>query len=106
MPSYLIQATYTGEGMKGLMKDKASGRKKAVSDAVAGLGGKVEAFYFSFGKYDVAVVAQVPDNVSAAALALAVGASGLVHTQTTPLLSVEEADAALAMAVKYRGPGK
>ncbi len=106
MPSYLIQASYTGEGIKGLMKDKASGRQKAVSDAVAGIGGKVEAFYFSFGKYDVAVVVQVPDNVSAAALALSVGASGLVHTLTTPLLSVEEADAALAKAVNYRGPGK
>ena len=106
MPSYLIQATYTGEGLKGLMKDKASGRKKVVTEAVAGLGGKVEAFYYSFGKYDTVVVIQVPDNVSAAALAVAVGASGLVQTRTTPLLSVEEADAALAKAVRYRGPGK
>ncbi len=106
MPSYLLQATYTGEGLKGLMKDKASGRKKAVSDAAAGLGGKVEAFYYCFGKYDVVVVVQVPDNVSAAALALAVGATGLVQTRTTPLLSVEETDAALAKAVTYRGPGK
>ncbi len=106
MPSYLLQATYTAEGLKGLMKDKASGRQKAVTDAVASVGGTVESFYCSFGKYDVVVVLKVPDNVSAAALALAVGASGLVQTRTTPLLSIEEADAALTKAVKYRGPGK
>jgi uncharacterized protein with GYD domain len=106
MPSYLIQANYTAEGLKGLMKDKASGRKAAVTSAVAGLGGKVESFHYCFGKYDVVIVAEAPDNISVAALNLAACASGLAHTVTTPLLTAEETDAALAKAVKYRGPGQ
>jgi uncharacterized protein with GYD domain len=106
VPHYLIQASYTSEGLKGLMKDKASGRKAAVSKTLSGLGGRLESFYCCFGKYDVIVITEVPDNVSAAALAIAVSATGLVHIVTTPLLSVEETDQAVAKAVDYRGPGK
>ena len=106
MPHFLIQARYTSQGLEGLMKDKASGRKAAVSQAVGQLGGKVESMYYCFGKYDVLVIAEVPDNVSAAALSLAAWASGLVRIDTTPLLSVEETDKALAKTVEYRAPGK
>jgi uncharacterized protein with GYD domain len=106
MPHYLIQASYTSRGLEGLMKDKASGRKAAVSQAVGKLGGKMESMYYCFGKYDVVVIAEVPDNVSAAALSLAVSASGLVRIDTTPLLTVEETDKALAKTVDYRPPGE
>lgn len=106
MPKYLIEANYSPEGLKGLMRDKASGRKAAVTSAVAGLGGKVESVYYTFGKNDVIAIFDVPDNVSAAALSLAVTATGLVHTRTTPLLTVEEVDQALQKTVKYRGPGQ
>jgi len=105
MPKYLIQASYTAEGLKGLMKDKASGRKAAVEKALASLGGKVEGFYYSFGDYDVVVIVDGPDNISAAAVSIATTASGLVRTKTTPLLTVEETDKALAKSVTYRGPG-
>ena len=106
MPHYLIQGNYASEGLKGLMKDKASGRKEAVSKAVGGLGGKVESIYYCFGKYDVIVIVEAPDNVSVAALAIAVSASGLVRIETTTLLTVEETDKAVAKAVDYRAPGK
>ncbi len=106
MPSYLIQASYTAEGLKGLMKDKASGRKAAISKALSALGGKLESIYYCFGEHDVIVIAEGPDNVSAAALSLAVSATGLVRTTTTPLLTVAEADEALKKAVAYRGPGQ
>jgi uncharacterized protein with GYD domain len=106
MPNYLIQASYTSEGLKGLMKDKASGRKEAVKEALEGLGGKLESIYYCFGKYDVIIVAEVPDNISAAALALAASATGLVRIETTPLLTVKETDKALNKAVDYRAPGK
>ena len=56
MPKYLVQASYTTEGLKGLQKDKASGRKGAVSKAIEGLGGKLEAIYFAFGADDVVVI--------------------------------------------------
>ncbi len=106
MPHYLIQARYTSEGLKGLIKDKASGRKTAVSKAIAALGGKLESIYYSFGGHDVVVIAESPDNVSAAALSVAVSATVLVRVNTTPLMSVEEMDQALAKAVDYRAPGK
>ena len=75
MPKYLIQASYTPEGIKGVMKDKASGRKAAVEKAMASVGGKVESFYYSFGKHDVVVIADAPDNISAAALSTDCAAS-------------------------------
>src|SRR3954465_11625218 len=107
MPKYLVRASYTAEGLKGLQKDKASGRKEAVSKAIEGLGGKLECIYFAFGEDDVVVIFDLPDNVAAARLAIAVGASGLIRTRTTPLLTVEEADQALgAPDIGFRAPGR
>jgi uncharacterized protein with GYD domain len=106
MPKYLLQASYTADGLKGLQKDKATGRRGVVSQAVETLGGKLEAFYFAFGADDVVAIMDMPDNASATGLALAVSASGLVRTRTTPLLTVEEADQALQKSVKYRPPGR
>jgi uncharacterized protein with GYD domain len=106
MPKYLIRASYTAEGLKGLQKDKASGRKLAVASAVETLGGRLEALYYTFGEDDAIVILEMPDNVSASALSLAVSASGLVRTKTTPLLTVEETDKALAKSPNYRAPGR
>jgi uncharacterized protein with GYD domain len=105
MPKYLIQASYTAEGVKGFLKDKASGRRTAVTKAVEELGGKLEAMYYCFGEDDAIVILDLPDNASAAALALAVSASGAVHAKTTVLMTVEETDAALAKRAHYRAPG-
>jgi len=105
MAKYLVQAAYTAEGLKGLQKDKASGRKRAVTNAVEGLGGKVEGMYFALGEYDVLLIVDMPDVVSGAALGLRVSATGLVRTKTTSLLTIEEADHALGKTVEYRAPG-
>jgi uncharacterized protein with GYD domain len=105
MPKYLLEASYSAEGLHGLIKDTASGRKAAVQKAVKAAGGKLEALYFSFGDNDVIAISDLPDNVAAAALALAVGASGLVHGRTTPLLTVEEVDKAIKTKAKYKAPG-
>ncbi len=105
MPKYLIEATYTSEGLRGVMKDKASGRKTAVEKLVANVGGKLEAVYYAFGEHDVFVLFDCPDALSAAALSMAVSASGLVRTKTIPLLTVEEVDQALQKTVTYRAPG-
>jgi uncharacterized protein with GYD domain len=106
MPKYLISASYTPEGLRGLQKDKASGRRQAVNAAVEGLGGKVECFYNALGHDDAYIIVDLPDNSTAAALGVSVSASGLVHTRTTALLTVEETDRALAKSVNYRGPGR
>jgi uncharacterized protein with GYD domain len=106
MPKYLIQASYTAEGLKGLHKDKASGRREAVSHAIAALGGKLEEMYYTFGEDDAVVILEMPDNASMSALSLAVSATGLVRSRTTVLMSVEETDKALGKQVDFRGPGK
>jgi uncharacterized protein with GYD domain len=106
MPKYLVEATYSAEGLKGLQRDKASGRKQAVTQAVESLGGKIDAIYFALGERDVIVIVDMPDIISGTALAVSASASGLVRTRTTPLLTVEEADRALSKAVEFRAPGR
>ena len=105
MPKYLIQASYTPEGLQGLARDSASGRRADVQSAVKELGGSVEAFYYAFGADDVIIILDLPDIVTAAAVALTTSASGAVRVRTTPLLTVEEVDKALEVKMQYRAPG-
>ncbi len=105
MPKYLISASYSAEGLRGLQRDKASGRRQALTAAIEGLGGKLECVYFALGEDDVYAIADLPDNVAAAALGVTASAGGLVRTRTTALMTVEEVDQALAKSVNYRGPG-
>ncbi len=106
MPKFLVHSSYTAEGLKGLLKDGGTGRRAAVEAAVKSLGGKLETMYFSFGKHDVVVIIDLPDNVTAAALALAVNAAGGALTRTTTLLTPEEVDQAVKKTVRYKAPGK
>ena len=106
MAKFMIEASYTAEGLRGLQKDKASGRRAAVMQAFESAGGKLDAMYFALGKYDVIAIADLPDAASAAAIAITVSASGLVRTRTTALMTVEETDAALQKSMTYKPPGK
>jgi uncharacterized protein with GYD domain len=105
MPKFLVEATYTAEGYKGLASDKASGRKATLTQAVKKMGGKLDAMYFCLGENDVILILDMPDHVSVAALGFAACASGIAHTRTTLLLTVAEADEALSKPVTYRAPG-
>jgi|ERR1700722_2440215 uncharacterized protein with GYD domain len=106
MAKYLVEARYTAEGAKGLAREGGTGRRAAAAKAVEGLGGKIEAFYYAFGDVDAYVIFDVPDNVSAAALALAVGQSGGINTKTVMLITSEEMDQAGKKAVDFRPPGR
>ena len=105
MPKYLIQATYTATGTKGLLKEGGSRRRTAVNILMKELGGSVEAFYYSFGESDVVAIVDVPDNVTAAAVSLTIGASGRLTLKTTPLLDPTEIDEATKKTVTYSPPG-
>lgn len=83
MAKYLIAANYKVEGVKGLLKEGGSGRRQAVDKLLASVGGKVDSFYYAFGDTDAYVVVDVPDNITAAAIALTVAASGAVNLKTT-----------------------
>jgi uncharacterized protein with GYD domain len=106
MPKYLIHASYTTEGTKGVMKSGGSARRSAAQQAIESVEGRMEGFYFAFGEDDALVIIDAPDNVSVAAAALAINASGAVHTKTTVLLTPEEIDQASKKTVRYRPPGQ
>ena len=105
MAKYLIQASYTTEGIRGVLKEGGSSRASTVEKMIAGLGGGMESFYFAFGGDDVYVIADLPDNTSAASVGLTVTASGAVRTKTVVLLTPEEMDRATHKTVDYRAPG-
>ena len=106
MAKFLITASYSAEGLQGLFKDKATGRRTAVRQALESVGGKLESMHYALGEYDVVIIAEAPDAIAASALSLAASATGLVHTRTTALLTVEETNKALATAVKFRAAGR
>ncbi len=105
MPKYLIQASYTPEGTKGLLKEGASQRSATIEKTLKSAGAKLEAIYYALGEYDVYVVMDAPDNATVAGLSLAINASGAVRLKTTVLLTTEELDAAAKKTINYRPPG-
>ena len=105
MSKYLFEASYTAEGVKGIQKAGAASRVAALRDLCAGLGGNLVSFDFAFGEVDAFVVVDLPDDEAAAAAAFTVGASAATSVRTIKLLTVEQADAAIARAVEYRPPG-
>jgi len=105
MPKYLIEASYTLEGIRGVQSAGGSSRREAVSKVAESVGGTLESMYFAFGDRDVYTIVDLPDNEAAAAVALTVNASGAVNLKTTVLMTPEEVDAAARRSVEYRPPG-
>jgi uncharacterized protein with GYD domain len=106
MSKYLFEACYTADGVKGLLRDGGSGRRAAIEAMLSGLGGKLDCLYYALGDVDVYLIADLPDNSSAAAVALAVNQSGAATTKTVALMTVEDVDKATKKTVSYRPPGR
>jgi uncharacterized protein with GYD domain len=106
MPKYLFRACYTEAGLKGLLKEGGSKRREAVAQAIKGLGGTLEAFYYAFGDTDVFAIVDMPDHASTTAFSLIANAAGTAKVQTTVLMTVEEVDQAVKKSVDYRPPGQ
>ena len=106
MPKYLTMGSYTLDGIKGVVKEGGTGRRKAVQSAIEALGGKLESFYFAFGEHDVVVIAEAPDNVSIAALLVGIASTGTVNLKTTVLLTPEELDQATRKTIAFRAAGQ
>ena len=107
MPLYLGRFSYTTDAMKALLDDPQD-RSAAAREVAESLGGKLLGFWFAFGEFDGVFLMEAPDNASAAALAMAVGAGGaLSEVETTVLLDMDEAQDAMrkAAAATYRPPG-
>ena len=98
MPPYLVQVSYTPEAWAAQLANPQD-RRAIVRPLFDRLGGRIETAYYAFGPYDIVLIADLPDNRSAAALALTLTASGAVKAlQTTPLLPIEEGVAAMRQA--------
>jgi len=106
VPKYLIEVKFTLEGIRGLKAEGGSARRAVATAAVEEQGGKVESYYFAFGGTDVYLVVDLPDNVSAATVGLAVSGGGGATTRTVVLLTPEEMDAAAKAKSSYRPPGR
>jgi uncharacterized protein with GYD domain len=106
MPKFMLQASYTPEGVKGLLKDGGSARKKAVADLMQSVEGKLESFYFAYGETDVFAILDVPDPAAAAAAALTVASTGAVRCKTTVLITPEDMDKATKKTARYTPPGR
>ena len=101
MPKFLVEVKYTLDGAKGLVAEGGSARVAASKSLIESLGGTLETFDFVFGR-DGYIIADMPDNVSAAAAALAARASGGVVSRMVVLLTPDEIDAATKKQGNYR----
>jgi uncharacterized protein with GYD domain len=105
MGKYMIQASYTTEGVAGVAQKGGSARRDAAEQLVASAGGKMESFYFAFGDADAYVIADLPSDEAAAALAMSVNRSGSTTLKTVVLLTPEQVDTAAKTLPDYRPPG-
>ena len=105
MSKYLIRASYTTEGVKGLLKDGGSKRVRAVEEALKPLGAKVESFYFALGEADVYLIVDAPDVETVSAVSMVTNASGAVRLSTTVLMTPQQVDEAVKKSVAYTPPG-
>jgi len=107
MPLYLTSFGYTPETWARLIGNPED-RRKAARSYIESVGGKLQGFWYAFGSHDGYTLWEAPDNVSMAAVALAIAGGGALSSfETTVLLTVDETLDALGKAkdIKYRPPG-
>jgi uncharacterized protein with GYD domain len=106
MPKYMIKASYSPEGIKGVMAKGGTARAEAIAKLVAGVGGSLESFYFAFGSDDAYVIVDAPSHEAMAAVAGTVTSTGVLSSyETVVLLTAAQLDAAAGMTVDYTPPG-
>lgn len=93
MAKYMFMGAFALEGARDLIKEGGTWRRNHFDENVSNLGGGVEAFYFAFGEQDFYSIVDLPDNISAGALAMGLSSSGLVKMSTVVLITPQEADA-------------
>ena len=106
MAIYMIQASYGAPAVAAMVKNPQD-RAAAIRPMIERMGGKLQDLWLCFGEYDLVVIAEMPDNVTAAAIAMAIGSSGAMRAyRTTPLLTTAEAKKAMKKAggVGYQPP--
>jgi uncharacterized protein with GYD domain len=108
MALYLYRFSYSPDAWEALVKSPEDRRDMLAARIFGTFGGELQGFWYSFGEYDGYAIAELPDNVSAAAVSAAIASTGALHRlETTPLITVEEMVDALDRAADfaYRAPG-
>ena len=106
MPKYMIQGSYTQEGLQGLLKEGGSKRREATQQAIEQMGGTLEGFFYTFGADDFMLILDMPSDVDMTALALDAQATGTVKSRVTVLVTPEQVDEASKRSVHFRAPGQ
>jgi len=105
MAKYLFQLSYSDAGQQKILKEGGTSWQKTIEATVRNLNGWMEAFYFSFGETDIFVIAELPDNVSAATFSLIVSSAGAGRIKTTVLISPAEIDLVTKKVIVFQNPG-
>jgi uncharacterized protein with GYD domain len=106
MSKYMIKASYSPEGIKGVMAKGGTARVDAIEKLAAGVGGSLESAYFAFGGDDIYAIVDAPSHEAMAAIAGTVtGTGALSGYETVVLLTAEQIDAAANLSVDYTPPG-
>jgi uncharacterized protein with GYD domain len=105
MAKYLLKGNYVGDGIKGLLADGGTKRREAATAAIESVGGSLDCFYYAFGETDIFAVCDFPDVASATAISLLINSTGRVSVSLTPLMTIEDVDAAAGKSPSYRPPG-
>lgn len=106
MMKFLISASYSAEGAKGVLTSGSGSKRKQITEAmINGLGGKMESYYYT-SSCDAYVICELPDAAAAAAIALTIKASGMGSITTTMLMEADEVDKAAQLTVQYAHSGK
>jgi len=103
---YLLEVTYSSDGMKGVVKEGGTSRVNMVEKLASNMGGSIESFHFAFGENDAYIIVEMPSEVDAAAVAMTVNAAGAATVRTVALLTPEQIDEATQKTVEYRPPGQ
>ena len=110
MSFYLLRAKYAQDAMNALV-ERPEDRMITTTKLLKGIGGRLHYYFLCFGEFDIVLLFELPDNVSAAALSMVLQSSGAVSSvETTPLMTMEEAIGAMSLAGNttgvYQPPGR
>ena len=104
MPKYLVQGSYTDQGLQGLLKEGGSKRRMMVEKLAEEIGGKLDVFYFAFGGDDFVIILDLPSNIDMAATAIVAQASGMVKSRVTVLMDPKDVDQAVQRKIDFHPP--
>ena len=105
MGRYLFRAKYTQAGVTGLLNEGGTSRREALRETIEGVGGTLHDLFYAFGDWDLFLITELPDDATAPAVSLNIGAAGALEVSVTVIVTPEIVDDAVKKDVPYRAPG-